>query len=299
MAASADPVYIRVVEDLRVQIREGVLPPGSKVPSRFGIMKQYGVGETAAKHALAVLAAEGFIEPRSGSGSYVRPQEEIARLDHDLARRAASPFGFGNGAGAAAWPARPARPAPPAPPARPGRAVPPGTGREPAWEGRRDLPHPDGNGQPAQPSWEHQCDRIQAPPQVARRLRLHGDAGVVRTRYLLRDGSSPVQLVTSYEPLQLTAGTPVQHPEDGPYAGRGVTARMAAIGIGVDQVAEEISARPPLSAEAAALEITPGARVIQVERTHLAAGRPVETCDIVVAADHYRLRYRFPAPSEP
>ena len=284
MGASTDPVYIRVVEDLRVQIREGVLPPGSKVPSRFGIMKQYGVGETAAKHALAVLAAEGFIEPRSGSGSYVRPQQEIARLEHDLARRAASPFGFPNGAGAPAWP---------------GRAPLPVPGQEPAWDGRRDLPHPDGNGQAPQPSWEHQCDRIQAPPQIARRLRLHGDAGVVRTRYLLRHGSSPVQLATSYEPLQLTAGTPVQHPEDGPHAGRGVTARMAAIGIGVDQVAEEISARPPLSGEAAALEIPAGARVIHVERTHLAAGRPVETCDIVIAADHYRLRYRFTAPSQP
>jgi DNA-binding GntR family transcriptional regulator len=255
MGASADPVYIRVVEDLRVQIREGVLPPGSKVPSRFGIMKQYGVGETAAKHALAVLAAEGFIEPRSGSGSYVRPQREAARLVHDLTRCGASPFGSGA--------------------------------------------QPDGNGQAPPDSWEHQCDRIQAPPHVARRLRLQGDTGVLRTRYVLRHGSSPVQLATSYEPLQLTAGTPVQHPEEGPFAGRGVTARMAAIGVQVDEVIEEISGRPPLSGEAALLEIPPGARVIHVERTHLAGGRPVETCDVVVAADHYRLRYRFPAPCQP
>jgi DNA-binding GntR family transcriptional regulator len=269
MGASADPVYIRVVEDLRVQIREGVLPPGSRVPSRFGIMKQYGVGETAAKHALAVLAAEGFIEPRSGSGSYVRPQQEIARLDHDLARCAASPFGPGAGTG---------------PVAGPGPVLPAGQ---------------DGNGQAPPPAWEHQCDRVQAPPQVARRLRLRGDTGVMRSRYVLRHGSSPVQMATSYEPLQLTAGTPVQHPEEGPLAGRGVTARMAAIGIEIDEVVEEISSRAPLAAEAAALEIPPGARVIHVERTHLAAGRRVETCDVVVAADHYRLRYRFPAPPRP
>lgn len=286
MGASADPVYIRVVQDLRVQIREGVLPPGSKVPSRFGIMKQYGVGETAAKHALAVLAAEGFIEPRSGSGSYVRPQTEIARLEHDLAGCAASPFGFVNHAGQATGPVR-------AP------AAGPGPGSRPAPDGRREQASADGNGQGPRPAWEHQCDRVQAPPQVARRLRLPGEAGVVRTRYLLRHGASPVQLATSYEPLQLTAGTPVQHPEEGPYAGRGVTARMAAIGITVSEVVEEIAARPPLSAEAAALEIPPGARVMHVERTHLAAGRPVETCDIVVAADCYRLRYRFPAARQP
>ena len=253
MGASTDPVYIRVVEDLRVQIREGVLPPGAKVPSRFGIMKQYGVGETAAKHALAVLAADGFIEPRSGSGSYVRPQREVTRLDHDLERSPASPFGLGNGTGT------------------------------------------DGNGyRPAQLSWEHQSDRIPAPPQVARRLRLHSEDGVMRTRYLLRHGLSPVQVATSYEPLQITAGTPVLQPEEGPFAGRGVAARMAAIGIGVDEVVEEITSRPPFSGEAAALEIPPGTRVMHVERSHLAAGRPVETCDIVVAAEPYRLRYRFP-----
>jgi DNA-binding GntR family transcriptional regulator len=274
MGASTGPVYRRVAEDLRVQIREGVLPPGSKVPSRFGIMKQYGVGETAAKHALAVLAAEGFIEPRSGSGSYVRPQRDVTRLDHDPARCAASPFGLANHVGAAGRPC------------------------DADGDARDGQAHQDGTGQ-APPSWEHHSDRIQVPPYVARRLRLPAGARVTRTRYLLREGSAAVQVATSYEPLQLTAGTPVQHPEEGPLAGQGVRARMTSIGIAVDEVVEEISARTPLSGEAAALEITPGARVIHVERTHLAAGRPVETCDIVVAAERYRLRYRFPARRRP
>ena len=72
MGAGTDPVYLRVLEDLRAQIRDGVLAPGSRVPSRNGIMARYGVGETAAKHALQVLATEGLIEARAGSGSYVR-----------------------------------------------------------------------------------------------------------------------------------------------------------------------------------------------------------------------------------
>jgi DNA-binding GntR family transcriptional regulator len=271
MGASTDPVYIRVVEDLRVQIREGVLAPGTKVPSRFGIMKQYGVGETAAKHALAVLAAEGFIEPRSGSGSYVRQQQEIARLDHDLSRLPGSPFGFRQ------------------------RTRPAGAG--PA--GQAGPAGPNGNGHMPPLSWEHQSDRIPAPPQIGRRLRLQGDDGVVRTRYVLRCGPSPIQLATSYEPLQLTAGTPVAQPESGPVAGQGVIARMAAIGIQVDEVVEEIASRPPFSGEAATLEIRPGTRVMHIERSHLAGGRPVETCDIVLAAERYRLRYRFPVPGSP
>jgi DNA-binding GntR family transcriptional regulator len=71
---------------------------------------------------------------------------------------------------------------------------------------------------------------------------------------------------------------------------------MAVIGIQVDQVVEEISVRPSLSAEASALSIGLGASVLSIERAHLAGERVVEVADIVIPADQYRLRYRFPAP---
>src|SRR5256886_16924345 len=83
MGAATDPVYLRVLEDLRAQIRDGVLEPGARVPSRNGIIARYGVGETAAKHALQVLATEGLIEARAGSGSYVRRVPAVSRLEHD------------------------------------------------------------------------------------------------------------------------------------------------------------------------------------------------------------------------
>src|SRR6266581_875311 len=93
MGTSTDPVYLRVLEDLRSQIREGVLPPGARVPSRAAIMTRYGVGETAAKHALAVLATEGLIESRPGSGSYAQdpggqvPRARQARVPRLALRR--------------------------------------------------------------------------------------------------------------------------------------------------------------------------------------------------------------------
>jgi DNA-binding GntR family transcriptional regulator len=107
------------------------------------------------------------------------------------------------------------------------------------------------------------------------------------------DGS-PVQLATSYEPAATTAQTPVPFPEQGTFAGRGVVERMQAIGIGVDQVVEEISVRPALSAEAAVLDIPAGSPVLLIERSHRAGERTVETAEIVIAADQFRLRYRFP-----
>jgi DNA-binding GntR family transcriptional regulator len=129
---------------------------------------------------------------------------------------------------------------------------------------------------------------------VARRLGLRPGCLTMRTRYVLCAGGAAVQLALSWEPVSLTAGTPVAVPEEGPLAGRGVIERMKAIGIIVDQVTEDISVRPALRAEAAVLGLAPGAPVLLVERSHLAGGRAVETADIVVAADGHRLRYRIP-----
>ena len=89
-----DPVYLRVLEDLRMRIREGVLEPGARVPSRNAIIARYGVGETAAKHALQVLATEGLIEARPGSGSYVRKTPAARHLEHDRLHFPGSPFGI-------------------------------------------------------------------------------------------------------------------------------------------------------------------------------------------------------------
>ncbi len=265
MGAHTDPVYLRVLEDLRAQIREGVLPPGARVPSRNGIITRYGVGETAAKHALQVLATEGLIEARAGSGSYVRAVPAAAVLEHDRLHFPGSPFGL------AAEPA-----------AGSGHGPAAGNGHGPA--GPRRL------------SWEHQTERAAPPPRIARRLGLADGELAVRTRYLLTSDGSPVQLAMSYEPAALTAGTVAEFPEQGPLAGRGVGERMAAIGIIVDEVVEDIAVRPSLTAEAAGLGIPPGALVLVADRAHCAGGRAVEAAEIAVPADRFRLRYRFPLP---
>jgi len=244
MGAGTDPVYLRVLEDLRAQIRDGVLAPGARVPSRNGIMARYGVGETAAKHALQVLATEGLIEARAGSGSYVRPVPGLSRLVHGRPHRPGSPFGL--------------------------------TGERTAAE------------------WEHQTQRVYAPRPVACRLGLAEGTPVNRTRYLLTADGSPVQLATSYEPAEITAGTIVAFPEEGPLAGRGVVERLQAIGVTVDQLTEDVSVRRCLAMEAAVLRIPASAPVLVVTREHRAGQRAVEMSEIVIPADRFTLRYRIP-----
>ena len=253
---ASEPVYLRVLDDLRTRIRSGVLEPGARVPSRNAIMANYGVGETAAKHALQVLMTEGLIEGRAGSGSYVRKVPAARFLDHDGIGFPGSPYGVAETAGDGSGP---------------GRAV------------ARKL------------AWEHQTEQVVPPHQVAERLGLAPGAGTIVTRYLLSCDSEPIQLAVSHEPARLTAGTAIAFPERGPLAGRGVIERMRSIGVPVDQVVEEISVRPCARAEADALLLAAGALVLSVARVHLAAQRAVEVGEIVVAADRFRLRYRFPA----
>jgi len=260
MGTSTDPVYLRVLEDLRTRIREGMLGPGARVPSRNAIIARYGVGETAAKHALQVLATEGLIEARAGSGSYVRRVPAPRYLEHDRLHFPGSPFGIDESA--------------------------PGGQADPS----------DGAPAPARRlSWEHQTEQLVPPPHIALRLGLEPGTGPVTvTRYLLRADGEPVQLATSYEPAEITAGTAVAVPEQGPFAGRGVIERMRFLGIEVDQVAEEVSVRVSLRAEASALALPPGAPVLLIERVHSCGGRAVEAGDVVIAADRFKLRYRFP-----
>jgi DNA-binding GntR family transcriptional regulator len=276
--AATDPVYLRVLEDLRERIRGGLLPPGARVPSRNAIIARYGVGETAAKHALQVLATEGLIEARTGSGSYVRKVPPATYLDHDRLRFPGSPFGLDE----AAQDTGPASARGVSP--RPRGDDPPSKLASGASSARRV-------------SWEHQTSRVIPPPHIARRLGLEpGVDWVISTCYLLTADSEPVQLATSYEPERLTAGTPVAVPEQGPLAGRGVIERMASIGIVVDEVIEEVSVRPSLRAESAALAMPAGAPALLIERAHLAAGQAVEAGEIVIAADRFRLRYRIAQP---
>ncbi len=114
------------------------------------------------------------------------------------------------------------------------------------------------------------------------------------TQYEYLANRHPVQLATSWEPLTITEGTDVVLPERGPYARRGVRGRLAAIGIRVVRARELVGSRP----EAEALGCAAGQCVTVVERTHFDGdNRAVETSDIVVRADRWRLEYTIPFTS--
>lgn len=147
-------------------------------------------------------------------------------------------------------------------------------------------------------TWSYESLTVQAPPPIRERLALPKPVDelpdVMRTRYVFFGDDEPVMLSTSYEPYALTRGTPIVFPEDGPHAGLGVVDRMAVIGVTITHCSEIVSARPITAAEAKDLAMQAGALALTVERTYYADTRAVETADLVVPVDKYRLVYGIP-----
>jgi GntR family transcriptional regulator len=69
----------KIADDIRTQIEDGTLTPGSEAPGENEIIKQYDVSRTTARAALAILKAEGLIEARQGVRGRIRAFQPIRR----------------------------------------------------------------------------------------------------------------------------------------------------------------------------------------------------------------------------
>ncbi|MFE1870238.1 GntR family transcriptional regulator [Streptomyces sp. NPDC059496] len=147
-----------------------------------------------------------------------------------------------------------------------------------------------------QGNWESRTEaKVPAPVEIAARLGIAEGDLCVRTVYEFLADGRPVQLSTSWEPYELTAGTLVVLPEGGPHAGVGVVNRMATIGITVSHAVEQPEPRQATAEEASLLGIQKAALVTHIRRTYYSDQRqPVETADIVIPAALCEVVYEIP-----
>jgi GntR family transcriptional regulator len=66
------PYYAQLAAILRDAITEGLLTPGSALPSEAQLGASYQLSRTAVRQALGELAAEGLIRKEKGRGTFVR-----------------------------------------------------------------------------------------------------------------------------------------------------------------------------------------------------------------------------------
>ncbi|MFE7131930.1 GntR family transcriptional regulator [Streptomyces sp. NPDC057638] len=240
-----NPPYLRVADLLRQRVLDQEWAPGDRLPSRAQLAEEFDVGENVVRRAQELLIAQGVLEGRAGSGTYVTERQERVRFLR--ARDRAAPVPYVDG-----------------------------TADLVGWESRSEA-------------------KVPAPADIAVRLGLAEGDLCVRTAYEFLADGQPVQLATSWEPYDLTAGTLIVLPEGGPFSGRGVVARMAEIGVAVVRAVEVPEPGQANAEEATLLGVQRGALVTRIQRTYYSDdGRPVETADIVVPAARSTIVYEVP-----
>lgn len=247
---SEQPPYLAVAERFRQRIADGEWSSGDRLPSRARLAEEYEVGDNVVRRAQELLIAQGLLEGRAGSGTYVAEPRRRLRMVRSSVREQGegSPF-------------------------------------------RADMAGLNKRG-----TWEHRTEaKVPAPAEIAARLGIAEGDLCVRTAYEYLADGKPVQLSTSWEPYSVTGGTIVVLPEGGPYAGRGVVERMAAIDVQISHAVEQPEPRHATTEEAHLLGVQKGALVTHIRRTYFSEdGRPVETADIVIPAAHSEIVYEIP-----
>ena len=94
---SGESAYLQLFRQLRADIVSGLLPTGTKLPSKRSFAEELGISVITVEHALALLCDEGYVLSRPRSGFYVcfggaaAPPAPRARLEDMSVREGAPP----------------------------------------------------------------------------------------------------------------------------------------------------------------------------------------------------------------
>lgn len=69
--SGAQPLYIRVADDIQTRIESGELAHGARLLSERALAEAYGVAFHTIRHALSVLRERGLVESVHGRGTFV------------------------------------------------------------------------------------------------------------------------------------------------------------------------------------------------------------------------------------
>jgi GntR family transcriptional regulator len=138
-----------------------------------------------------------------------------------------------------------------------------------------------------EPRSDASVSQVPAPEEVAGMLGIPAGTPVLARRRVMYADDIPVQLATSYLPLDLAAGTAIAEQDTGP---GGTYSRLAELGHAPVRFREVTRVRPPDDAEARTLQLDPDHRVLDItRRASTADSRVVEVTLIVLPAHQWEL----------
>jgi len=251
--------YERITADLRRKIHAGELPVGERLPSQDQLALDYRVSLPTIRQALGVLEDEGMIDSVQGVGTYVRAPRRRVRRDptryqweKDRARLSEAERGET------------------------------GATEHDTGLGLDDL------------EFSAEYDTIPAGRDLAAAFGVPLGTKILHRSYRtdIRAEGAALYRSESYLVYDVAAANP-DLLDDGkePWPG-GTIHQMATIGIEVDRIQDEITARPPTAAEAEEMSIGPGVAVLVLRKTLIdTTGRVVEVADVVMPGDRQVMAY--------
>lgn len=78
------PAYLQLQEKLERAIQQGVIPPGSVLPSERQVAESLRLSRMTVRRAIEALAKERYVEQRRGSGTYVLGRKVDQSVDKVL-----------------------------------------------------------------------------------------------------------------------------------------------------------------------------------------------------------------------
>lgn len=154
-------------------------------------------------------------------------------------------------------------------------------------------PVPEGGKLPHGDSTPPVIDHVVPPDEIAELLAIEPEEkAVARQRIMLDDDGNGIEITTSYIPMAIAKGTPL---ERAPKLRGATPTVLKRLGYPPRTCKEWVTGRMPTSEEGATLRIPAGVPVLQAVRlTRTDGDRPVEVLVIVFSAERYELEYDLP-----
>lgn len=81
------PIYEQVTDKFQILILNGVLPPGSQMPSVRQLATELSVNPNTIQRAYMELEKLGLIYPVKGRGNFVADSSQVQKINRELSKR--------------------------------------------------------------------------------------------------------------------------------------------------------------------------------------------------------------------